>query len=103
MMMHLFKVEFVIMMLQGICLKVEFVEFVIQILKKAVSWRAKRRPIAGRLGAECSDANWPSHGPRTPGVRGAEPLRNRARAESFTAVHTEAPSCCQQEKLEIHH
>jgi hypothetical protein len=33
--MHLFKVEFAIMMLQGICLKVEFVEFVIQILKKA--------------------------------------------------------------------
>jgi hypothetical protein len=28
-------VEFAIMMLQGICLKVEFVEFVIQILKKA--------------------------------------------------------------------
>jgi hypothetical protein len=36
MMMHLFKVEVAIMMLQGICLKVEFVEFVIQILKKAV-------------------------------------------------------------------
>jgi len=35
MMMHLFKVEVAIMMLQGICLKVEFVEFVIQILKKA--------------------------------------------------------------------
>jgi hypothetical protein len=35
MMTHLFKVEFAIMMLQGICLKVEFVEFVIQILKKA--------------------------------------------------------------------
>jgi hypothetical protein len=35
MMMHLFKVEFAIMMLQGICLKVESVEFVIQILKKA--------------------------------------------------------------------
>jgi hypothetical protein len=34
MMMHLFKVEFAIMMLQGICLKVEFVESVIQILKK---------------------------------------------------------------------
>jgi hypothetical protein len=34
-MMHLFKVEFAIMMLQGICLKVEFGEFVIQILKKA--------------------------------------------------------------------
>jgi hypothetical protein len=36
MMMHLFKVEVAIMMLQGICLKVEFVEFVIQILKKAL-------------------------------------------------------------------
>jgi hypothetical protein len=35
-MMHLFKVEVAIVMLQGICLKVEFVEFVIQILKKAV-------------------------------------------------------------------
>jgi hypothetical protein len=35
MMMHLFKVGFAIIMLQGICLKVEFVEFVIQILKKA--------------------------------------------------------------------
>jgi hypothetical protein len=35
MMMHLFKVEVAIMMLQGICLKVEFVEFVIQILKNA--------------------------------------------------------------------
>ena len=33
--MHLFKVEVAFMMLQGICLKVEFVEFVIQILKKA--------------------------------------------------------------------
>ena len=32
MMMHLFKVEVAIMMLQGICLKVEFVEFVIQIM-----------------------------------------------------------------------
>jgi hypothetical protein len=31
----LFEVEFAIMMLQGICLKVEFVKFVIQILKKA--------------------------------------------------------------------
>jgi hypothetical protein len=30
MMMYLFKVEVAIMMLQGICLKVEFVEFVIQ-------------------------------------------------------------------------
>jgi hypothetical protein len=35
MMMHLFKVEVAIMMLQGFCLNVEFVEFVIQILKKA--------------------------------------------------------------------
>jgi hypothetical protein len=33
----LFEVEFIIMMLQGICLKVEFVEFVIQILKKRPS------------------------------------------------------------------
>jgi len=31
----LFEVEFATMMLQGICLKVEFVEFVIQIQKKA--------------------------------------------------------------------
>jgi hypothetical protein len=30
----LFEVEFAIMMLQGVCFKVEFVEFVIQILKK---------------------------------------------------------------------
>jgi hypothetical protein len=39
MMMHLFKVEFAIIMLQGFCLKVEFVEFVIQILKKAAQGR----------------------------------------------------------------
>ena len=32
MMMHLFKVEFAIMMLQGICLKVDFVEFAISIV-----------------------------------------------------------------------
>jgi hypothetical protein len=38
----LFEVEFAIMMLQEICLKVEFV---IQILKKATNWRAKRRPV----------------------------------------------------------
>jgi hypothetical protein len=57
MMMHLFKVEVAIMMLQGICLKVEFFEFVIQILKKRPSWRAKRRPVAGRLGPERSEAN----------------------------------------------
>jgi hypothetical protein len=35
-------VEVAIMMLQGICLKVEFVEFVIQILKKAASRRRYR-------------------------------------------------------------
>lgn len=49
MMMHLFKVEVAIMMLQGICLKVEFVEFVIQILKKAakLASEAKRRIVLG--------------------------------------------------------
>jgi hypothetical protein len=41
MMMHLFKVKFAIMMLQGICLKVEFVEFVIQILKKMAKMASK--------------------------------------------------------------
>ena len=50
MMMHLFKVEVAIMMLQGICLKVEFVEFVIQILKKAAKLaseaEARRRELA---------------------------------------------------------
>lgn len=58
MMMHLFKVEVAIMMLQGICLKVEFVEFVIQILKKAAKLaseaEARRREAwagaQGRLG-----------------------------------------------------
>jgi hypothetical protein len=53
MMMHLFKVEVAIMMLQGICLKVEFVEFVIQILKRRPSWRAKRRPVAGDIYLNC--------------------------------------------------
>jgi hypothetical protein len=54
--MHLFKVEVAIMMLQGICLKVEFVEFVIQILKKAAKLASEaevRRREAwaqGRLG-----------------------------------------------------
>jgi hypothetical protein len=57
MMMHLFKVEVAIMMLQGICLKVEFVEFVIQILKKAAKLaseaEARRREAwAGVRGAE---------------------------------------------------
>jgi hypothetical protein len=42
MMMHLCKVEFAIMTLQGICLKVEFVEFVIQILKKAAKMASLR-------------------------------------------------------------
>jgi hypothetical protein len=42
MMMYLFKVEFAIMMLQGICLKVEFVEFVIQILKKVAKLASLR-------------------------------------------------------------
>jgi hypothetical protein len=50
MMMHLFKVEVAIMMLQEICLKVEFVEFVIQILKKAAKLaseaEARRREIS---------------------------------------------------------
>jgi hypothetical protein len=62
MMMHLFKVEFAIMMLQGFCLKVEFVEFVIQILKKA----AKLASL--RSGPRPRDA-W--------GVRGAESLAVR--------------------------
>ena len=58
-MMHLFKVEVAIMMLQGICLKVEFVEFVIQILKKAVKLASEARPTGlpaaqGRLGV-CGD------------------------------------------------
>jgi hypothetical protein len=54
MMMHLFKVEFAIIMLQGICLKVEFV---IQIMKKAAKLaseaEARRREAwaaQGRLG-----------------------------------------------------
>lgn len=54
MMMHLFKVEVAIMMLQGICLKVEFVEFVIQILKKAAKLaseaEARRREAWGAGG-----------------------------------------------------
>jgi predicted metal-dependent hydrolase len=59
MMMHLFKVEVAIMMLQGICLKVEFVEFVIQILKKAAK-------LASEAEARRREAwAW--------GVRGAEP------------------------------
>jgi hypothetical protein len=37
----LFEVEFAIMMLQGICLKVEFVEFVIQISKKAAKFASE--------------------------------------------------------------
>jgi hypothetical protein len=49
MMMHLFKVEFAIMMLQRICLKVEFVEFVIQILKKAAK-------LASEAEARCREA-----------------------------------------------
>lgn len=49
MMMHLFKVEVAIMMLQGICLKVEFVEFVIQILKKAAKLASEAEPPAVRI------------------------------------------------------
>jgi hypothetical protein len=53
MMMHLFKVKVAIMMLQGFCLKVEFV---IQILKKAVKLaseaEARRRDAWGVRGAE---------------------------------------------------
>jgi hypothetical protein len=49
MMMYLFKVEFAIMMLQGICLKVEFVEFVIQILKKAAKLASLRFPTRFRV------------------------------------------------------
>jgi hypothetical protein len=56
MMMHLFKVEFAIMMLQGICLKVELVEFVIQILKKAAKLaseaEARRREACGPRGTD---------------------------------------------------
>lgn len=66
MMMHLFKVEFAIMMLQGICLKVEFVEFVIQILKKAAKLASEaeaRRQEAwaaaqGRLGVQGAPPPW---------------------------------------------
>jgi hypothetical protein len=54
MMMHLFKVEVAIMMLQGICLKVEFVEFVIQILKKAAKLaRCASEPVAGDIYLNC--------------------------------------------------
>jgi hypothetical protein len=45
----LFKVEFAIMMLQGICLKVEFVEFVIQILIKAVKLASEAEAVTGKL------------------------------------------------------
>ena len=61
MMMHLFKVEFAIMMLQRICLKVEFVEFVIQILKKAAKLASEAEAFPRPRDA------W--------GVRGAEPPR----------------------------
>jgi hypothetical protein len=44
MMMYLFKVEFAIMILQGICIKVEFVEFVIQIMKKAAKLASEAEP-----------------------------------------------------------
>jgi hypothetical protein len=52
----LFKVEFAIMMLQGICLKVELVEFVIQILKKAAKLaseaEARHREACGPRGTD---------------------------------------------------
>jgi hypothetical protein len=46
----LFEVEFRIMMLQGICLKVKFVEFVIQILKKEAFGERSGGPSRGGLG-----------------------------------------------------
>jgi hypothetical protein len=65
MMMHLFKVEFAIMMLQGICLKVEFVEFAIQILKKAAK-------LASEAEARRREA-WAGARPRDAWGVGAEP------------------------------
>lgn len=64
MMMHLFKVEFAIMMLQGICLKVEFVEFVIQILKKAakLASEAEARRREAWAGGGCGGRSPPRYG-----------------------------------------
>jgi hypothetical protein len=45
MMMHYFEVEFAIMMLHVIFLKVEFVEFVIQIVKKATKLASEARSL----------------------------------------------------------
>lgn len=74
MMMHLFKVEVAIMMLQGICLKVEFVEFVIQILKKAakLASEAEARRREAWAGAQRGQLAFPR--PRDAwGGAGAEP------------------------------
>jgi hypothetical protein len=46
----LFEVEFAIMMLQGFCLKVEFVESVIQILKKAAKLASEAEAWVETLG-----------------------------------------------------
>ena len=60
----LFEVEFATMMLQGICLKVEFVEFVIQIQKKAAGLaseaEARRREAWGGAGGEPRYGSFPT-------------------------------------------
>jgi hypothetical protein len=56
-------VEVAIMMLQGICLKVEFVEFVIQILKKAAKLASEaeaRRREATSINIFVSRRRYPS-------------------------------------------
>jgi hypothetical protein len=74
MMMHLFKVEFAIMMLQGICLKVEFVEFVIQILKKAAKLASEAEARRGEAWAGAQRyGSFPTAQGRLGGARGGAP------------------------------
>jgi hypothetical protein len=71
MMMHLFKVEFAIMMLQGICLKVEFV---IQILKKAAKLASEAEARRGEAWAGAQRyGSFPTAQGRLGGARGRAP------------------------------
>jgi hypothetical protein len=52
----------------------QIVEFMIQILKRTAKLASEAKARRRRLGAERSDANWPSaRSPGTPGVREALP------------------------------
>ena len=87
------------MMLQGICLKVEFVEFVIQILKKVAKLVSEAEARRRRLGPERSEPTGlqPAAQGRLGGCGGAKPPRGTDRSLLGLGFHLYKYLCKPQE------